>query len=345
MRIINRAGYHWCMITVASAWLVGCHSLKPSPSSPATDHTQSGAAAVASQMSITAMPVGSGMCHVVVCPGVDGDGHEDALVVDCGTSNRGPHDWTEPQVANYLTPRLTGRHVTVVLSHGDRDHYSYITRLFPNGAGVSALYYGNKAIQYGAGIQQWIAQVAAAGVPVHGEGTVAIGPGPMCGAAATDVLAVNAVPGNKNASSLVLGLAYSGHRVILPGDATGATEQAVIANFGPDLHVALLEASHHGSESEGSNSDAWAQATSPENLIVSAGPIGHYGHPRCDALERYHHFLLGASAHSENCVNAAGAQAFVSHRALYNTEDDGVLTFTISQSPFKDVSLQHGSKL
>ena len=323
----------------ASIALFGCQGTNPSkPLEPASPSAPSVAA---SSLLLQAMPVGSGMCHVVVCPGVDNMGNHDALVVDCGSSNRGPHDWDAATVARHIAPLIAGRYVTVVLSHGDKDHSNYIPQIFPNGAHVSAVYYGDALGSYGADAQNWIRGIQHSGRPVHGGAGIAVGNGPVCGAAGTTILAVNTVPGNKNASSLVLGIAYNGHKIILPGDATGPTEASIIRTFGPSLaNVALLEASHHGSDSHGSNGQAWAQATTPSHLLVSAGPIGHYGHPRCDVIARYEPYLAIVPDHNVTCATSKTSHHVVrTNRSVLNTEEAGLISFEVPATPFKPIKV------
>jgi hypothetical protein len=73
----------------------------------------------------------------------------------------------------------------------------------------------------------------------------------------------------------VLQLAYSEQKIILAGDATHITENAIMANFQERfgsleaLKSNILKVGHHGS-ARGCNSPKWAQAVNPEWLFISA---------------------------------------------------------------------------
>lgn len=318
----------WCVAALVGSTLVACQPVKPTQHPAAAPPSSSPLGT--EPLTIESLPVGSGMCHVVVCPGTDPAGAKDALIVDCGSSKRGPADWDFDKVYAHVAPLISGRRVTVVLSHGHVDHTSYISQLFPNGKGVAALYYGGKATDYGT-TRGWIDQVKKLGKPVYGEGGIYEGTGLVCGAAEGEVLAVNAVSGIPNASSLVLGLEFAGKSAILPGDATGATEKEAIIFARGRLRAALVDASHHGAKTQDSNSAQWVDETQPDYLFVSAGPVGHHGHPDCAVVDRYEPFLDFAPTHNETCGMGRSSNKTVARdKAIFNTEDDGLLTFTIT---------------
>ena len=88
----------------------------------------------------------------------------------------------------------------------------------------------------------------------------------------------------KNSKSIVLGLQYQGVKVILAGDATTDTEQAMLAGAAkkfektPELlpqyfNSHVLKVGHHGSRRT-SSSVAWIKAVQPRLLFISSDRSG-----------------------------------------------------------------------
>jgi beta-lactamase superfamily II metal-dependent hydrolase len=79
----------------------------------------------ARKLVITTLNVGAGACHVVTCPGENGDGKGEAIVLDCGSTSA-PRALSSVAVINRVMELLENRRVHIVLSHADLDHYKYI---------------------------------------------------------------------------------------------------------------------------------------------------------------------------------------------------------------------------
>ncbi|XP_065193336.1 uncharacterized protein LOC135824532 [Sycon ciliatum] len=80
-----------------------------------------------------ALPVGQGDCTLIVCP--EHNGH--VIMIDAGSSDR---VWTSSDVKGYLEEaKLNGdqtlmqRLTTIIVTHPDEDHFSYLPRIFPIG--------------------------------------------------------------------------------------------------------------------------------------------------------------------------------------------------------------------
>jgi beta-lactamase superfamily II metal-dependent hydrolase len=112
--------------------------------------------------------------------------------------------------------------------------------------------------------------------------------------------------GDPNTNSIILKMSYGKHSAILTGDATGATTSHVLARSNwrrllqdqisniiesedgqktlhealdkvlgtSDLTANILQASHHGSSTEGSNDKAWFKAVNPQFIVFSSGIYG-----------------------------------------------------------------------
>lgn len=92
---------------------------------------------------------------------------------------------------------------------------------------------------------------------------------------------------NDNNRSCVLLVSDVGCSLLLPGDIGKSVEASIVKRHqalkvnGP---VTWLVASHHGSRS--SSSELWLTATSPENIIFSAGYANAFNHPHPEVVKR-----------------------------------------------------------
>jgi len=92
-----------------------------------------------------------------------------------------------------------------------------------------------------------------------------------------------------NKESLVMKIVVEDSSVILTGDATQATINRIIDNYGRDsgfFKTDVLLASHHGASTHGSNSQEWLNLTHPKYVLISNGLS--YGHPSEEAYKRFH---------------------------------------------------------
>ena len=294
--------------------------------------------------------VGAGMCHVVECPGANAP----VLLDDCGSTNT-DGGLSKQQAVAAVQGVAAGHAVKVVLSHSDRDHGNYVPDIFPNPtpATVSMIWGGGSFANYEQPVRDWVRAASQAGVQVRmdnfpNNGVVGFAagwsnggvevPDLQCGTARTYVLTVNSTRG-ANAASMVLMLDNNGKTLIFPGDATGDTQRQAVENAeengNPDnfLYTDVLELSHHGAESNGSNDEAWAAATIPRHLVSSAGQS--YNHPRCKAIKNYRDAigvrLLWAPDHTADCGEDGGWWDDPANRglAIFGTNSNGTLTVDV----------------
>lgn len=304
----------------------------------------------ANEIRVHTLPVGGGMCHVVECPG---SGTPDPMLLDCGASagSQGHGDLTRDGAVNEVRRLVNGRPVIVVLSHSDADHSNYVPDIFPNATDVRSIWMGSNFSRFPSATQYWANKLQAAGVPVHknfpadyhgGGKSIA---GLACGDANTFILTVNAA-NDSNGGSMMLSIDHGGTNMIFPGDATGVAQDSAMTNFpGKLLRSEVVEASHHGATSLGSNAQNWADATMPRYLITSAGTS--YYHPRCDAVATYQKAgrLLGAPTHNFTCGNSGAWSPYTTTGwAMFNTEESGTIVITANTDPSSTVISCDGSK-
>ncbi|MBD9437329.1 hypothetical protein IB223_14595 [Pseudoxanthomonas sp. PXM03] len=281
------------------------------------------------------LPVGAGVCQLVECPGRDGV----PMLVDCGSTRVvAGIDWTQDAVSSYIQGILKGRQVNVVVSHPDADHYKFIPGAIP-ATQVHSLWMGGHHGDYPASFLDWANQVRDLGTassprvmepfPVnwHNDGYAVAGL--SCGVANTYVVGVNNGT-TKNDHSLMLSIDYGDFRALFPGDATGVSQDAAVANFPGDyLYSTVLVASHHGADSHGSNNERWANATLPQYVVYPSG--ASYGHPRCNVVETYRAIdqLVPADSHGLACGMTGGTyDTEASELGEYNTHQSGAIIIT-----------------
>lgn len=279
--------------------------------------------------------VGQGSCVIVDCP--DGDR---PLVVDCGSRGASVNNLRADVVARASSLLASLGKPTVVISHGDEDHYSLIPSIV-DAADVADVWLGGKKRDYGRPIDGWFTAASRAGIRVS-ELPVRFfqpdDPDLHCGRAKVDILIANATGGKtKNGDSIVLGLSLGDVTVVLPGDAEGETERQAIANKNTIARLkkthAVVVGSHHGADTEGSNGQAangqagsgWPKAWSPIATIFSMTPKS-YRHPQCEVVARYaaHMPPLGRR-YRFTCGEAAVTNKQVSTRMLSTHENGDLL--------------------
>lgn len=249
----------------------------------------------ATNLAVHVIDVGQGNCVLVECPGAD------PVMDDCGTTSLGVltekeiHDYVAGIIGNYVTLSDPSP-LTLFVSHSDEDHlnmiYDPVNGIDP--ATVGTIYVSERGSDYPAAFSDWAAKTAAfkAGHYYHFDGTGPYANKAPCGKASVDVIAVNAKYGkpgqNPNADSIVLRVTYGKFSTIFTGDAEGSTEDLAIANVGTKgVDTTVLLGSHHGADTNRSNSLAWTKTTDPKILIFSAGHNDGFGHPRCTVIQRY----------------------------------------------------------
>lgn len=91
----------------------------------------------------------------------------------------------------------------------------------------------------------------------------------------------------RNVASAVVALEIETTRVLIGGDAVGATWDRLVTD-GVSLQAQILRWPHHGADLHGDPGgtirDQVLQAVRPERLIISAGATNRYGHPSANTI-------------------------------------------------------------
>lgn len=246
------------------------------------------------------LDVGQGSCVYVECP----DG-QSALLIDRGSSREGKTPLAT--VASWVNARMSAMdQVSVVISHGDKDHYSLLAQL--DEANVDRVFMGGVRGDYPGSatsptsIAGWLQDVEDEGgdVEVYPANFFRAGDSRLhCGSARVDVLTASymqenptaSVDSRKNADSAVIRLSYGGTAVVMAGDAEGVTQRAALDNareHGLSLDTpSIVMGSHHGARTAGSNNPPWVEAFKPVVAAFSASLNVKYRHPQCEVVGRY----------------------------------------------------------
>ena len=319
----------WLMLSVFPLVLVACTSSParhdfPKPLPPREGDAPGGI------LKIHTLPVGAGNCQVVQCPS-----QNKMIVLDCGSKGKGRQGWDRAKVARYIHAMIDGgTEVVVTVSHPDGDHYNYLPEVFRS-VRVRALYLGAQRDDYDDEFNAWVANAERLGMSVsthrgfHASSTPdprlsCLRPGDLTADVAGRILGVNAGV-TSNDASMVVSMRYGNFQALFTGDMTGATEHAIrAAGLGTQLGSTVVTGAHHGADSLGSNSHAWAQATRPKLLLFSAGKRFH--HPRCVSVDNYREYVEKRwSAHLYHCGHDGAYWLRESTDAVLVTNDNGLI--------------------
>lgn len=289
-----------------------------------------------SRLRIHFLPIGTGSCQIVECPGPNAT----PMLIDCGSTGLG--DFDEAMVRDYIQDIVKDGQINVVVSHSDDDHANLIPRILDPDQ-VRSLWIGDKEKNYKAPFRAWtrefkrIADQSGAFFSGNldenwindGDAVADL----QCGTANTFVLGVNSGR-NPNANSLMLAIEYGTFNAIFTGDATNDSEAAAIENYPGALRTTVLSASHHGAETEGSNSVEWAEATRPAYVIYTAGYRSNFRHPRCNSLAVYREAgeLAQVPRHSLQCGTERGWSTRASSLGEYSTHASGLIVVSTGRN-------------
>lgn len=273
-------------------------------------------------LSIHAINVGQGSCHLIQCSQYDNQGQHvqtDSVVFDCGTVSLGQWGLNNYFAAGYMRYNLFDPATSpLFVSHGDIDHWSALQAVYFSGL-PPAVHFGGRLSDYGARFvgELILAKESNPGMVINDSPTLDLSSGiwdrsrigdtlkafPACGAS-LQLLSVNANLGNrpanrirnpneaeKNGVSAILGVYTddAAYGAILPADAIGETETDVSAGdrgrFSSKA-VKFLMSSHHGSNTHGSNGQDWLEALQPNYVVYSSGYPRVYGHPNQQVFNR-----------------------------------------------------------
>lgn len=103
-----------------------------------------------------------------------------------------------------------------------------------------------------------------------------------------------------NGVSIVMKLEYAGNSILFTGDAVGrrkddtdsvciATEKFLVDHAGDELKSTVMFAPHHGAEN--GSSGPFLDKVSPQYIVIAAGHVGTFIHPRKTTCLRYLHYM------------------------------------------------------
>jgi beta-lactamase superfamily II metal-dependent hydrolase len=95
---------------------------------------------------------------------------------------------------------------------------------------------------------------------------------------------VDPLTGDTNGDSVVLRLSCGSVDVLLTGDATENSEASMLADASVNLEADVLKVGHHGSRT--STTNAFLDAVTPTDAVISVGAGNTYGHPTQETLDR-----------------------------------------------------------
>ncbi|MDO8336155.1 MAG: hypothetical protein Q7T74_05255 [Candidatus Saccharibacteria bacterium] len=230
--------------------------------------------------------------------------------------------------------------IVVSISHKDDDHTNYLPYLMEHishSQSIEKIVIAQTIEEYNPETQDWLNE------NVHGVETYeadyysSIEPEsslscPVDGFASY-ILTVNSGV-EPNDKSMVVLSKLGASQVIFTGDMTGKTEAQIFSNLallGDSAHFQLADTdllfgAHHGASTNGSNNKKWADATSPEAVIYSAGE--RYSHPTCEALDVYQTVLDFGEPHALQCSSTGAYMKFETSNANFLTHTNGLIVAT-----------------
>lgn len=131
-----------------------------------------------------------------------------------------------------------------------------------------------------------------------------------------DILAPsNTSASNVNNTSIVSRVSYGDFSILLTGDAEVSEEQQEMATSSELLHVTVLKAGHHGSNT--STSAQFLTVVKPDWVVISAGRDNPYHHPHPSTVNRLKQFGIPALVTMDT-----GSVTFVSDGKTYTEAQD-----------------------
>lgn len=259
-------------------------------------------------LEVHTLPIGQGDCTVIYCPNGD-----DVVLFDCGSTSGGDNRFSTDYVTQFFA---NVKRITIIVSHGDQDHYNYLPRVFKKGPlldKVTKVIFGGPETDSScarSGIIDWRKLL-------HDEGKEVISTGPknpylgdknLCNDHNIhfDFIAAGS-PGSKNEKSVVMKLTRdtSPSSFLFSGDMEGKVAENLAITEAAKLQSTHYKIAHHGASTK-ANSIEWLTAISPLEAHVSHAYIGQYGHPRCEAINRLMNVgsIDAETAHTFTCVKS-----------------------------------------
>ena len=268
------------------------------------------------RLEVHTLPIGQGDCNIIYCPN-----RQDAVLFDCGSTSSRDHPRLSPE---FIQDKFLSKvqHLTIMLSHGDQDHYNYLPRMFPvsNSASwrskIQKIIIGGNKGDYSctsAQIKPWLSEVQRLHIPIEEavEQTILN----LCNDKSIHFHIISANKGNlKNEKSIVMKLSQDGcaSSLLFTGDMehNAANDLATTEPYKTQLRSTHYKVAHHGASSR-ANKENWVAIIRPLEAHISSAYIGSYGHPRCDAVRQimnvgsigFTNPMFSSSTHPFMCSN------------------------------------------
>jgi len=206
------------------------------------------------------------------------------MLIDAGNALGSDYDMGQARVIPYLQTLGIERIDTLVLTHGDYDHYAAMTSIIDTFEIGSFWFNGDAPTD--AAYLRVLEMLHDKNIPVvdvrqlpqtqcHGQ---------TCIQRLWPDTTIPIETDSKNERSIVLKLDHLDFSALFMADAGLPVETALARKYGSSLDVALLKAGHHGSKY--ATGEAWLDLTSPQFVVFSAGSNNRYHFPSVDTLRR-----------------------------------------------------------
>ena len=215
---------------------------------------------------MTVLDVGQGQAIVF-------ETQKETVVYDSGPKWNAQFDGAKLAILPYLRSQRRQQVDLLIVSHSDQDH----------AGGTASLLAQMPVQQRVSGQAERLNQsVAKAGFQPCENGQAWLFSGVKF-----EILspAKGAVPARKdNDTSCLLKVSTSQGSILVPGDLTETMEMPLITQMAAQLDADLLVAGHHGSQT--SSSQAWLEAVSPNEVVISSGFANRFNFPSQTVVER-----------------------------------------------------------
>ena len=221
------------------------------------------------------LPIGQGDCNIIKC-----NEGKNVIVFDCGSSSQSKSVFaSNKKLLQSFFKKVDS--VTILVSHGDQDHYNLIETILEAKAiskYVKTILVGGKSSQY-----SWERK----NVQVFSGSSVTKD---FCGSSDITFEIFYAGKGyvKKNQMGIMMKLSCTNclSQLLFSGDMEGDAADNLAKNHGQLLKSTHYKMAHHGASSYANHED-WLKAISPVEVHVSHEYIfRRYFHPRCDAFNR-----------------------------------------------------------
>ncbi|MBX3429969.1 MAG: hypothetical protein KF779_10335 [Hyphomonadaceae bacterium] len=276
------------------------------------------------------LDIGQGLCVYVDCPD-----EARPLLIDCGSDKLGRS--TSRQITDWIDQGAEAAgSIALAISHPHADHYDVLPGI--ERARVESATAGGRRSDYtNRRFLNWFGSTNQ--LQVFSAQSSQLDYAPLsCGSATVDVLSANASGHtSENGDSLVIAISWGSTTLILPGDAEIENETAAVAtarraNRFENQTTAVIS-SHHGSDEEGSNDEAFFAFWEPRYLIFSAEPTYRHAHPRCSMIERTQHLVAQGRETQIRCGVREDVLRTISTPAqLISTYNQGHVRIRLSRS-------------